>query len=154
MKSLGIMCLAVALVLGMFSAVSADEPAALAQSSLASMGLGGMRIMSDDEGTAVRGLGAFVNGHFGNHKMTVPFDHKKFDHRNGFDHKKGDHGRGFDKKIDHGKGFDKKVDHGRGFGHKNFGHGMGHKSIGHHKGGGMIWPTRSFGHFGGKSMLW
>jgi hypothetical protein len=150
MNSARFLCLAAALVAGFVAAASADEPSnGIAPSSLAGMGLGGMRMMSDDEGTAVRGMGTFVDGNFKDHKMSFPFDHKKFDHRNGFDHKKFVHGRGFDhKRFDH-----KKFDHGKNFGHKTFGHGknfFGHKMLGHgmdksfggHKfGGGMIWAS-------------
>jgi hypothetical protein len=127
MKSFGIFCLAIVFLGGIVAVASADEPStAIAPSSLASMGLGGMQTMSDDEGQAVRGMGAFAGGfdfkHFGRVKILFPFDHQRFDH-----------------KIIHNN-----FDHGK------FGWGMDHKNMG----GGMIWqPKQMVWNFGGKPAL-
>ena len=65
MKSLGIICGGVALVLSMVATASADERSApISKSSLSSMGLGSIQVMSDREGLAVRGKG-FSMGGFG-----------------------------------------------------------------------------------------
>jgi hypothetical protein len=129
MKSLGIIGGGAVLAIGMFAAASAAEPAAISKASLGSMGLGGMQLMSDNDGLAVRGKGAFVKGFDLHRKPKLHFFifivHKKFDHR-GFD--KFPH-RSFDK-FPHG-GFDNK------FAHKNMG-------------GGMIWqPKQMVWNFGG-----
>lgn len=55
MKNLGIVCAALVVVASMVSTVSAAD--AISKSTLASMGLGSMQVMSDNDGLAVRGLG-------------------------------------------------------------------------------------------------
>jgi len=108
MKNLGIIGGGAVLVIGMFATASAAEPSAISKASLGSMGLGGMQLMSDNDGLAVRGKGVFVKGFDMHRKPKLHFIififHKKFDHR------------GFDK-FPQG-GFDNK------FVHKNMGGGM------------------------------
>ena len=133
MKTLGIVSGAVVvLALGIYTASAAELAAAISNTGLDSMGLAGMRAMSDAEGLGVRGKGVFVKS--GDHKKPelrcdIP---RKGDHVKMVDHKKVDHGKGFDKKVDH-KGMDK-VSHKNFDGHK----GMG-KDFGGHKGGGLVW---------------
>jgi hypothetical protein len=61
MKNLFIFCAAALLVASMFSVVSAGEFAgAVPATTLSSMGFGGVELMSDDAGQAVRGKGSFA----------------------------------------------------------------------------------------------
>lgn len=136
MKNLAIICGGMVLTVSMVARASADDDSApLSQASLSSMGLGGMRLMSDDHGLAVRGTGAFF-GSFGHHtkaKLHFFVDHKKFDHGKKFDHRFSHNG--FDKSGH--KGFDNE------FHHKGF---DGHKSFA----GGMVWqPPKMVWNFGG-----
>ncbi len=57
MKNILIPCAALALVCGLISVSTAGEPAAISDSTLGSMGLGGMQKMSDTDGLLVRGKG-------------------------------------------------------------------------------------------------
>ncbi len=58
MKNVLIPCALAALLFGFVSVASASEP--VAQSTLGSMGLGGMQQMSDEAGLSVRGKGTFA----------------------------------------------------------------------------------------------
>jgi hypothetical protein len=55
MKKLLVICVALGLLLGLTATASAAEPKAVSDATLASMGLGSMKAMTDQEGMAVRG---------------------------------------------------------------------------------------------------
>jgi hypothetical protein len=119
----------------------AAEPAAISSATLGDMGLATMQTLSDEHGTAVRGMGAFTGHHFDMGKTHVRFDHKKTEHRKMVDHRGGH-------KMDHrgGHKFEKS------FHHKNFGHDFGHKKMDTHKSFGF-WQPRTLGwHFGGPKL--
>jgi hypothetical protein len=63
MKKLLVVCIAIGFVVGLAGSAGAAEPtSAVSNSTLTSMGLGGMQAMSDQEGMAVRGKGVIAFG--------------------------------------------------------------------------------------------
>src|SRR5450432_3507616 len=61
MKKLCIICAALVLVSGLAASASAGQPVkSIPAATLSSMGLGGVHQMSDNAGTAVRGMGTYA----------------------------------------------------------------------------------------------